>query len=208
MYKLSTLDTIIFDLGEVIVDLDAPAVIAEFERLLEGTSHHFEELIVSSPHLFEYETGQTSDLEFLKRVNNLFESDLSMDEFSHAWNMMIKGISAKRLALMRKLMKTHQVLILSNTNALHEGYFDEMVLAITGSRMKDHAHKAYYSHRIGYRKPNAAIYQFVINDQSLIPERALFLDDKEENILAARACGLQAHLVSYPDQIFELLADA
>lgn len=207
MHRLSEIDTIIFDLGEVIVDLDVKAVMDEFSRLMEGKDRDFRELIVESSYLFDYEVGRMTDEAFVAEVNRFFGSRIAHDEFKFAWNLMIKGISEKRLDLMQRLKKTHKVLILSNTNAMHESYFDQQVQNLTGKQMKDYAHTAYYSHLIGYRKPNADIYQYIIKEQSLTPEKALFLDDKLENVIAARKVGLLAEQVTYPNQIFEILAN-
>jgi len=203
--RLSEIDTIIFDLGEVIVDLDPQAVIEEFSRLTSGRGKDLRELIVGSPYLYRYETGQIDDAQFVDEINQLFDSQISLSDFEYAWNLMIKGISSGRLELMQKLMETHRVLILSNTNAMHERYFDSMVMNLAGKPMKDFAHTAYYSHLIGYRKPNADIYEFIIEDQGFDPKRSLFLDDKIENIEAARGVGINAEQVQFPDQIFEIL---
>lgn len=204
-YSLSQLDTIIFDLGEVIVDLDGQAVIDAFHHLTDGRGGNLRELMIGSPFLFAYETGKMTDQAFIREINQLFDAQISDHDFRQAWNLMIKGISTKRLELMEQLMKTHKVLILSNTNAMHEQYFDQLVSKQTGKLMKDYAHTAYYSHHIGYRKPNYDIYEYIVEEQQLDPARSLFLDDKAENIEAARDVGLHATQVAYPDQIFELL---
>jgi putative hydrolase of the HAD superfamily len=204
--RLSELDTIIFDLGEVIVDLDPQAVVDEFSRLTKADGKQIRDFIVQSNYLYEYETGQLSDNQFVDAVNGLFQTSVSVEDFQKAWNMMIKGISSERLQFLDKLMKTHQVLLLSNTNRMHEVHFDQLVHQMTGKLMKDHSHHAYYSHQIGHRKPDQSIYHYVLDDQQLDPKKSLFLDDREENILAAKAVGLKAAQVHYPDQIFELLA--
>lgn len=204
-YDLNDLDTIIFDLGEVIVDLDPQAVIDGFYAQTNGNDADLRGLIVSSPHLYDYETGKMDDRAFIKHVNGLFQSEIADEDFARSWNAMIAKVSEKRLSLMKDLMKTHKVLILSNTNAMHEVYFDAMVQEKTGQIMKDFCHHAYYSHRIGHRKPDLSIYEYIIDQEGLQPSRALFLDDKEENVLAARQAGLQSEQVAYPDQIFEIL---
>lgn len=206
--RLSDLDTIIFDLGEVIIDLDVASVVREFARLTGMEGREVTERIVASPYLFEYETGQLSCSEFVARVNALLNSQISEDEFRYGWNLMIKGVSDRRLRFLERLMKTHQVLLLSNTNRMHELYFDELVRKAGGKLMREFAHVAYYSHNIGFRKPNRDIYEFVVEEQSLRPERTVFLDDRPENIHAALEVGLQAIQVQFPDQIFEILDDA
>lgn len=203
--RLSELDTIIFDLGEVIVDLDPQAVISEFSRLTHADGNEVRNLIVQSNYLNEYETGQLTDQQFVDAVNTLFNTSVTLEEFRYAWNLMIKEIPDRRLALLKKLMETHQVLLLSNTNNMHEERFDKQVKKQTGQRMKDHVHTAYYSHHMGHRKPDRSIYEVVIAEQQLNPAKTLFLDDRIENINAAKQVGLQAIQVLHPDQIFELL---
>ena len=130
-----------------------------------------------------------------------------MDDFAHAWNQMIVHIPQERLELMTRLRASYKVLILSNTNAIHERYFDALVHAQHGVKMKELVDHAYYSHDIGLRKPDEEIYEYVIQNENLNADQVLFLDDKPENISAARRVGMQAHQVAYPDQIFEILAD-
>lgn len=205
--RLSQLDTIIFDLGEVIVDLDPKSVIAEFSRLSKGKGDLLRELLVSSPHLFEYETGRMTDQEFIRAANALIAGEIPEQDFRRAWNLLIRDVPKHRLELLEKLSATHRVLLLSNTNKMHELYFDSLVGQVSGKQMKDYAHTAYYSHEIGFRKPNRDIYEFVIDQQNLDPKRAIFLDDRPENVSAAMQTGLHAVQVMFPDQIFEILAN-
>lgn len=46
------------------------------------------------------------------------------------------------------------------------------------------------SHEVGMRKPNPAIYHLTLERLASTPERAAFLDDLEANVRAARAVGL------------------
>lgn len=43
-------------------------------------------------------------------------------------------------------------------------------------------------------KPDPAIYRLAINRFGIDPSRALFIDDREDNIASAIACGLQGHV--------------
>jgi putative hydrolase of the HAD superfamily len=49
-----------------------------------------------------------------------------------------------------------------------------------------------FSHRLRMAKPEAEIYQHAIESLGVPAERVLFIDDREENVEAARAAGLQA----------------
>ena len=47
---------------------------------------------------------------------------------------------------------------------------------------------------IGMVKPNADIYRYLLDTYHLPAEECIFVDDREDNILAARAVGMQAYL--------------
>ena len=199
--------TVIFDLGQVIVDLASQAVI---DGLQDAGGHRdvdYRELIVSSPLLQLYETGKISESQFRQGMRELLVIDLSDDEFDRIWNAMLADIPLSRLELMSEVGKEYRTLILSNTNGIHERKFDEMVREVSGGKiMKDFVDHAFYSHDIGFRKPDPEIYQYVIDQQQLVPSKTLFLDDRLDNVEAAREQGIHAMQVEYPDQIFEILA--
>jgi putative hydrolase of the HAD superfamily len=54
-----------------------------------------------------------------------------------------------------------------------------------------------FSHRLRMVKPEAAIYRHAIAGLGVPAENVLFIDDREENVEAARAAGLQA--IQYVD---------
>ena len=47
-----------------------------------------------------------------------------------------------------------------------------------------------FSHRLGIAKPEAAIYAHAAQGLATAPEHVLFIDDREDNIQAARQAGL------------------
>ena len=203
---LNHIETIIFDLGQVIVDLDSKAVISKLQAFSQRDDINYKELIVSSPLLQEYETGKIDGPSFREGLIELLGLKISHDTFDEIWNAMLANIPTTRLRLMERLSESHTTMILSNTNAIHEARFDEMVgEQVPGKLMKDFVHHAYYSHDIGYRKPDPSIYQYVIETHQLNPSKTLFLDDREDNITSAKTLGIMAVQVDYPDQIFEIL---
>jgi putative hydrolase of the HAD superfamily len=54
-----------------------------------------------------------------------------------------------------------------------------------------------FSHRLGMAKPDLAIYRLAAEGLETEPAAILFIDDREDNIAAARAAGMQA--VRYTD---------
>jgi FMN phosphatase YigB (HAD superfamily) len=51
-----------------------------------------------------------------------------------------------------------------------------------------------YSHEIGLTKPDPRVFEFMLAAMGTVPERTLFIDDVPENVEAARALGMLAHL--------------
>ncbi len=199
--------TVIFDLGQVIVDLASVAVIQRLQAVSGKKDVDYKELIVSSPLLQLYETGKITEEQFRHGMRDLLQIDLTDQEFDDIWNAMLQNIPLRRLELLDELGKEFRTMILSNTNGIHERRFDEMVAEVSGGRaMQDYVHEAFYSHHVGFRKPDPEIYQYVIDHQQLTPAKTLFLDDRLENVEAARAQGIHSIQVEYPDQIFEILA--
>ncbi len=52
--------------------------------------------------------------------------------------------------------------------------------------------KLYYSHEIGWHKPDIEAWKYVIKDAAIKPQETLFLDDTIHNIKAAQELGFQA----------------
>ncbi len=70
---------------------------------------------------------------------------------------------------------------------------DAMELGVLGRfpALADFTHHT-FSHRLGIAKPDAAIYRHAVEGLGVPAGEILFVDDREENILAARAAGMVA----------------
>ena len=58
-----------------------------------------------------------------------------------------------------------------------------------------------WSYLLGIAKPDPAIYLYTLNELGVRPEESLFLDDKQVNIDAALALGMQALQFSNVEQL-------
>ena len=56
----------------------------------------------------------------------------------------------------------------------------------------------FYSAAAHKRKPNIGFYQHVIKETGIDPSRTIFIDDRPENVLAARSFGM--HGIVFDDQ--------
>lgn len=198
---LQGVDTIIFDFGNVMIDLDYPQVIRAFKEVANKNQDNIRKLVMDSKILQKFEMGMISPDRFRAGVNQILDCKLSESKFDAIWNSMLKNVSKPRLDAILKIGEKYNTYILSNTNLIHEIAFEEMVMAATGRpSIREFVKEAYFSHEIGLRKPDLSFYNHLIEDISNYPSRMLFLDDRLDNVESARKAGMKAVQVFDPDK--------
>ena len=98
---------------------------------------------------------------------------------------------------------------MSNTNELHTKLFPKIAerqqLPINSNA--DLFEKVWYSNEIGMRKPNAQIFEYVLQDAELKADETLFVDDLAVNVAAAATVGLHVQQVTPQSNISQLFSD-
>lgn len=102
-------------------------------------------------------------------------------------------------ALLRRVARTRRVYLLSNTNRLH---FEHIRRRYAFTR---EVHGAVLSYEHGARKPEPAIYDAALRVAGARPEECLFIDDRPENVEAARRRGLRAIRYTRSEDLHEAL---
>lgn len=200
MIRLSDYDTLIFDFGGVILDIDPDLSRHQFVKMLgaeKATLLETEQL----PQL--YESGSISRTEFVERINRIAGSHFSEDEILAAWNAMLLNYKPQRIEWIKRLHASHRLLMLSNTNEAHFEYFHNKLIAeygVTFYQLFDHV---YLSHEMGMLKPSREIFETVIAEQHLCPQRTLFIEDTARNAAAAKETGLQTLLIPRNGEFYE-----
>ncbi len=192
---------IIFDFGDIFVDLDKTATIREMQKLgmqtvSEEMTHHY--------HL--YEKGMISTDDFVGYFQGLFPW-ISEQELIQAWNAVILFFPEHRLEWIKKLSAANQyrLFLLSNTNALHISKVKEHMTNERYNDFKDCFEQFYLSHEIHLRKPDTEVYEFVLDENNLQAHETLFIDDTTENTEAASRSGIKTwNLVPGKDEVTRL----
>jgi FMN phosphatase YigB (HAD superfamily) len=199
-----SIKNLIFDLGGVILDLSVDQTMEQFSALSGLDKQRVKDLYASTPGFEEYEKGLMSDKDFRDFVRAVFAVQSSDEEIDTCWNAMLLGFPIRKLNLLQSLKKNFSVYLLSNTNNIHVNYINQIMLpGIThpGNSLDSYFHRAYYSHIMKKRKPNADIFEQVLNENSLLAHETLFLDDNLPNIEGAKQLGIQTVHVVTPDLI-------
>lgn len=184
---------IIFDFGAVLYQIS-------FEKQKEAFKAYgftnFEELYAKAAQnpLFDaLERGEVDPDTFCQSLAYLLEEKIPVKEISTVWSSMLIDYFDGIPALLNTLKKRHNLYLLSNTNEIHHAHFSNQFKKKMGYVFDNHFDKCYWSFRIGYRKPDKAVYEFLLKDAKIAPAETLFIDDNIQNIKAARQCGLAAY---------------
>jgi FMN phosphatase YigB (HAD superfamily) len=178
------IDTIIFDFGDIFINLEKEAQIEAFKKL--GLNEPNEELIAMND-LFE--KGKVSEIEFIESFHK-FIPNASLNDIRNAWNTIIGEFPLYRLEFLQLLSHKYRLFLLTNTDEIHINRFENNVGVSFFSDFYQCFEKVYYSYEMGMRKPDAAIYSYIVNKHDLSPKRTLFVDDKKSNTDAAASIGL------------------
>lgn len=197
---ISTYSTLIFDLGGVIINLDTQSTVNAFIRHNSSLSPE----ILHHPAAINYEMGTISDAQFRDEVRLLVAPKLTDEEIDTCWNAMILDIPAWRIDLLRRLRNNHTLFLLSNTNAIHMRRVEQEVGQFGVSSLDELFDRAYYSHKMNKRKPNTDIYEQIIRENDLRPEKTLFIDDNPYNIAGAEKTGIHTIHLTDPELLREI----
>ncbi|UZD23223.1 HAD family phosphatase [Algoriphagus halophytocola] len=197
-------DFLIFDLGNVIIDIDYQLALQHIKNEISTDDHPKVDGFYLTDFHKDYEKGLINSAAFRDEVRAYFHQDWNDEKVDELWNKLLLKIPAERLKLISKLRKKYQVGLLSNTNDIH-------IQAVHKILKQDHGLDnfdlifdwVFLSHEMGLAKPSPEIYEKMLLDLGTSADRVIFFDDLEANVAGANAIGIQAVQVTGPQVIFD-----
>lgn len=176
---------IIFDFGDIFINLDKQSVNRQLKEFGGSFNAEFHEINN------QFEVGSIKPHEFVKALHNLIPK-ASKENIVDAWNGILLDFPDYRLDFITTLANEnrYRLFLLSNTNAIHIPHCEEKMGTEKFSLFKNSFDKFYLSQEIGMRKPNAEIFEFVLNENGLKADETFFIDDTKENTDAAEKLGI------------------
>lgn len=184
---------IIFDLGNVILDLDFERANVAFKELLGADFDRLSSSEETRDIFLKFEVGYFSEESFINALQRLSAKVPDGRAMIDAWNSLLVGIPEQRLKLLEDLnQKGYSLYLLSNTNRLHIHWLQTYLKKTYEIEDFDNRFfkKSYYSHLLKMRKPDPEIFQFVLSNAFIKAEETLFIDDSKANVLAAQDLGI------------------
>jgi FMN phosphatase YigB (HAD superfamily) len=183
---------IIFDLGGVLLNLDYNLTEKAFIDLGITNFNEIYSQLRQTPLFDKLETGKMSRGEFVAAVQEIASVPLTAEQICVAWNAMLLDFPLRRLQLLQQLRLHYDLVLLSNTNEIHEEAFNNILYGSHGMpNIGVFFDKVYLSHRVGMRKPDAEIFQRILDDTGFRPEHTLFIDDSPQHVEGAKKLGIQ-----------------
>ena len=187
----------IFDLGNVIVDIDFNRVLgvwSDFSRVPLAT---LKQSFTMGEAFRQHERGELSDEAFAEALSHEMSLPLSYEQFATGWQAVFVALRPEVIDIMHKLRaQGHRVVVLSNTNRLHSTFWPDEYPEVRAA-----ADNIYLSQEMGMRKPEARIYQAVLQAEGFSAADAVFFDDNADNIEGANQLGITSILVTGKETI-------
>lgn len=183
---------IVFDLGNVLIPFDYNQVIDSFNKIESGLGISYAKTFENNiDFVKKYERWEVSDDEFIQQNLMWLHQKVSSEEFCKCFSEMFE-VNEDTTALLPKLKNNYKLVLLSNTNHIHQKYgwgkYDFL----------KHFDKLILSHEVGAVKPEQKIYEAVTSFTKEPPESHVFIDDIKEYTEAAQTLGWKGiHFLSY-----------
>lgn len=203
---MNNIKNIIFDLGGVIINLDIKATISAFNAL---SSVKFEDIYTQAQQtaLFDlFDKGKIEEKEFFTELAKSLNYKGNQEHLLNAWNAMLLDFPEERLDVLIDAKQNYTTFLLSNTNETHISVFENNLYQVHGIKhFSDYFDGLYYSCRMGMRKPDEEIFEYVLSKNKLVASETVFIDDSIQHVKGAGNVGINAFLLEKNMEINDLL---
>jgi HAD superfamily hydrolase (TIGR01509 family) len=196
----NSIKLITFDLGNVLVHVDHMQFCRRLAVLTPLAPEAIYNFVFNSSLEPEYDTGKITSQEFYEYIVAQFKVAVDFESFARWWNSLFSPMPEME-EVVKKLAEKYPLFLLSNTNALHFDYI------FNNYPILKHFTRLILSYKIGSRKPEKGIYQYLIQQSGVLPEQILFIDDKMPFVTAAHEHGIQAWQFTSGEGLTQRLMD-
>lgn len=205
-YKVSDFQAVIFDLGAVLLNINYQDTIDAFVQLGIQNFDDIFSKAKQSTLTDDFEKGTISEDHFFGELQKLLNTNVSQSALVEAWNVMLKDLPAKRVAMLQSCKKIVPTFLLSNTNFTHiQDYHAYLQRHFQVNDMSDWFTKVYYSYQMGKRKPDANIFEQVLTENKLTAQQVLYIDDSPQHIESAKKLGIVSHHLLDNEEVCDIL---
>ncbi|MGJ1267901.1 HAD family hydrolase [Sphingobacterium spiritivorum] len=206
-FCMQKVKNIILDYGNVIFMIDFMRAQEAFTALGIKNVDQFFAHKGHAPLFDAFEKGEITAEAFRQGIRDAADvPHLSDEQIDAAWNALLIGVPQGNHELLLELKGKYRLFLLSNNNEIHyQWILDYLKREYQLEDNTSFFEKDYYSHLMKMRKPNADIFEYVLNAHDLKPEETVFIDDSPQHLDTAAKLGLHTFLLTKPDTLSALL---
>jgi 2-haloacid dehalogenase len=180
------LDTVVFDLGKVLLDWNPRYYYRQFFASEQAMDAFLSEVLPVA-WVAEMDAGKPADIAIAER-QRLFPRHAGLiGRWKDGWHSMLRGPITESVAVLADL-RARGTRLLALTNFSTETF----PAALRRFEFLSWFEDIVVSGEHGVVKPDRRIFEIAIGRFRLDPPRAAFVDDLAENVAAASACGFRA----------------
>lgn len=190
---------IVFDLGNVLIPFDYTIAFNKLEKIEPGLGQRFLDQYKENYEFHRnFERGEISEDKFLTTLSGFINNKTDRETIIDAYSKIFT-VNEDVAALLPELKKKYKLVLLSNTNIVHQKYgWNEY-------NFLKHFDKLILSHEVGACKPEERIYKAVEEYTKRRAEEHIFIDDIIEYGEAAKNLGWDAIQFKNFEQLFNEL---
>lgn len=207
MKQFSPINTLIFDFGGVLINLDLPKCIENIKELGFEDVDIYLSNFGQKDFFLQFEKGEIDTIKFRDEIRKKAKKHITDEQIDYAWCSFLCDIPFEKLQLLLHLRKKYRLLLLSNSNPLHVDVCSAREFGkMDGKTVYDFFDKCYFSYQLGLTKPDPKIFETLAADAAVQPNECLFLDDGSKNIDTAVSLGFNTYLVEPEENLDFLLS--
>lgn len=188
------IDTIIFDMGGVLVDYDLERCFRAFDAIGLPEVRQWVNPYRQEGVFAQIEQGTISREDFYRHIEQQVGRKVDHEAIDRAWCSFLLTIPEDKLNLLRELRQQgYRVYMLSNTNEIMFDWMRHEVFTAQGLTVMDYFDQLFLSYEMKLLKPSPAIFEKMIQQGAITPQQALFIDDAELNVATAAQLGFYTY---------------
>lgn len=197
----NNIDTVIFDLGGVLVDWKPEYLYRKVFNGNEKKVEWFLSKVCTSAWNAEQDGGRSIEEAENLKIDEFPEHEDLIRLYYNRWHEMFSAPIEENVALFKSLKASGNYKIYALTNWSAEKW----ELALELFPFFKYFDGVVVSGQEKMRKPSPEIYNLILNRFQINPEKAIFIDDNEENVIAAKALKIQGIHYKSPQQLLNEL---
>ena len=186
---------VIFDIGRVLIRVNVSLATSGLADGIALSPQEIWSALEKDPRWVDWQEGRISPRDWHLHLAKKLGGKLSFEQFVRVWNRALDPQPIQDNAFLQKLSQKYRLSVLSNTDPLHVAHME------TTFEFLSHFPVRIYSCRVGASKPSPLIYKEALRACKARSEEAVYIDDVEAYVEAARRLGMSGIVFKSADQL-------